>query len=67
MRKETRFGYRRLPGELRKLGLKLSRQTISRILTDAGIPPVPDDDIDTWDNFLKRHSATLWSMVYSCV
>jgi hypothetical protein len=38
----------------------LSRQTIARILGEAGIPPVPDDDIDTWDSFLKRHAATLF-------
>jgi putative transposase len=49
-----------LLGELRKLGIRLSRQTIARILGDAGIPPVPEDDIDTWDNFLKRHAATLF-------
>lgn len=60
IRQETGFGYRRLLGELRKLGIMLSRQTIARILGDAGIPPVPDDDIDTWDNFLKRHAATLF-------
>ena len=33
---------------------------VLRILSEAGIPPVPEDDIDTWDNFLKRHAATLW-------
>jgi len=60
IRKETGYGYRRLLGELRKLGIKLSRQSIARILGDAGIPPVPEDDIDTWSNFLKRHAATLF-------
>jgi putative transposase len=48
------------------LGIKLSRQTIARILGDAGIPPVPEDDIDTWDSFLKRHAATLWETDFCC-
>ena len=60
IRKETGFGYGKLLGELRKLGIKLSRQTIARILGEAKIPPVPEDDIDTWGSFLKRHAATLW-------
>lgn len=60
IRKETGYGYSKLLGELRKLGIKVSRQTIARILGEAGIPTVPDDDIDTWNGFLQRHAATLW-------
>ncbi|QDT55099.1 hypothetical protein Pan44_31400 [Caulifigura coniformis] len=59
IRRKTGYGYRRLLGQLRKLGLKLSRQTVARILAEADIPPVPDDDSDTWGGFLKRHAATL--------
>jgi putative transposase len=49
-----------LPVSREQLGLRLSRQTIARILGEPGIPPVPEDSVDTWDTFLQRHAATLW-------
>ena len=59
--KTTGFGYTRILGELRKLGIKkISRQTIRNILKEAGIEPGPDRTSDSWDDFLKRHGATLW-------
>ena len=59
--KTTGFGYTRIIGELRKLGIKkISRQTIRNILKEEGIEPGPDRTSDTWDNFLKRHAGTLW-------
>jgi putative transposase len=57
----TGFGYTRIIGELRKLGIKkVSRQTVRNILKEEGIEPGPDRTSDTWDEFLKRHGATLW-------
>jgi len=57
----TGFGYTRIIGELRKLGIrKISRQTVRNILKEEGIEPGPDRTSDTWDNFLKRHAGTLW-------
>ncbi len=53
--KTTGFGYTRIIGELRKLGIKrISRQTIRNILKEEGIQPNPDRTSDTWDNFIKR-------------
>jgi putative transposase len=46
---------------MRKLGIKkISRQTIRNILKEEGIEPGPDRTSDTWDEFIKRHGATLW-------
>ncbi|QDU29050.1 Integrase core domain protein [Anatilimnocola aggregata] len=57
----TGFGYTRIIGELRKLGIKkISRQTIRNILKEEGVEPGPDRTSDTWNNFLERHGATLW-------
>jgi putative transposase len=59
--KTTGFGYTRIIGELRKLGIKkISRQTIRNILKEEGMEPGPDRTSDTWDEFIKRHGATLW-------
>ena len=59
--KVTGFGYTRIIGELRKMGIKkISRQTIRNILKEEGIEPGPDRTSDTWENFLNRHKETLW-------
>ena len=57
----TGFGYTRILGELRKLGVnKISRQTVRNILKEEGIEPGPDRTSDSWTNFLERHKETLW-------
>ena len=58
---ESGFGYTRIIGELRKLGVKkISRQTVRNILKEEGIQPGPDRTSDSWTEFLKRHGETLW-------
>ncbi|MBT5018498.1 MAG: transposase, partial [Planctomicrobium sp.] len=60
--KATGFGYSRIIGELRKLGIKkISRQTVRNILKEEGIEPGPDRTTDTWNNFIQRHKETLWA------
>jgi len=62
VRSETGLGYTRILGELRKLGIRVSRQTVKNILAEAGLAPDPGDgdSQDSWDAFLKRHADTLW-------
>lgn len=57
---ETGFGLTRIVGEMRRLGIKISRQTVRRILKDHDIEPSPDRTSDSWAEFLNRHGATLW-------
>ena len=60
--KTTGFGYTRIIGELRKLGLKnMSRQTVRNILKEEEIQPGPDRTSDSWTEFLNRHGETLWA------
>ena len=66
--KTTGFGYTRIIGELRKLGIKgISRQTVRTILKEEGIQPGPDRTTDSWDNFIKRHKETLWAVDFFSV
>ncbi len=59
--KETSWGYTRILGELRKLGIKsISRQTVKVILKENDIDPGPKRGKGTWDEFLKIHADTLW-------
>jgi putative transposase len=66
--KTTGFGYSRIIGELRKLGIRrISRQTVRNILKEEGIVPGPDRTSDSWDQFLKRHGETLWAVDFFSV
>lgn len=60
--RETGFGYTRILGELRKLGIsRICRQTVKNIVKEEGIEPSPKRSTGTWDQFLKIHSETLWA------
>lgn len=59
--RENDWGYTRILGELRKLGVKaVSRNTVKNILKANGLEPGPKRGAGTWDEFLKIHAATLW-------
>jgi putative transposase len=57
------WGYKKLHGELKKLGIKIGLSTISDILKRAGHHPVPDKGRGrppcTWKLFLSSHMETL--------
>lgn len=61
--RENDWGYTRILGELRKLGIKaVSRNTVKNILKENGLEPGPKRGAGTWDEFLKIHAATLWQI-----
>jgi putative transposase len=49
------LGYKKLEGELRKLGFEVSHMTIGTILRRHGIPPSPDRSHSTWRRFLNHY------------
>jgi putative transposase len=58
---ETGWGYTRVLGELRKLGINdISRQTVVNILRDHGYEPNSRRGPGSWDELLKMHAETLW-------
>lgn len=59
--RENDWGYTRILGELKKLGIKPpSRNTVKNILKENGLEPGPKRGAGTWDEFLKIHAASLW-------
>lgn len=58
--RETGVGYSKILGELKKLGIRVSRTSIHNILKEEGLHP-DSRGADMWDNFIKRHARTLWA------
>jgi putative transposase len=59
--KENFWGYTRILGELRKLGIQsISRQTVKVILKENNLDPGPRRGEGSWDEFLRVHAHTLW-------
>ncbi len=56
-RENAGWGYRRIQGELIKLGHRLSHTTVRAILQRHGLPPAPERrrQGSTWRQFLARH------------
>jgi len=59
--KENTWGYARIVGELKKLGLRsIKKSTVRNILKAEGLDPCPKRSGATWDEFLARHAVSLW-------
>jgi hypothetical protein len=50
----TSWGYVRIVGELRKLGVDVSATLVRSVLAEAGIPPAPQRDRQCWRSFLRQ-------------
>jgi len=51
------WGYRRIQGELIKLGVRLAASTIARIMKDHGLRPAPRRGGPTWRAFLRAQAT----------
>ncbi|HYD02261.1 MAG TPA: integrase core domain-containing protein [Phycisphaerales bacterium] len=59
--RENDWGYTRIQGELRKLGLTVGRGTVVNILREAGLPTGPNRSESPWYRFVEMHARTLWA------
>jgi putative transposase len=57
-RENPGWGYRRIVGELRGLGVSISATSVRTILIRHGLPPAPQRDELSWRNFLRQQAAT---------
>ena len=59
MAKENGWGYARIQGELKKLGINVAINTIKKIMIRNGFHPSPWRTKCDWAMFMKRHMDTL--------
>jgi putative transposase len=52
------WGYKRIVGELRNVGISVSATSVRTILISHGLPPAPQRDELSWRDFLRQHAAT---------
>jgi putative transposase len=58
-RENNHWGYVRIVGELRKLGITVSATLVRNVLVRAGIPPAPQRAGPSWRAFLREHAETV--------
>jgi putative transposase len=58
-RENSRWGHRRICGELAKLGLNVSPTSVRRFLTRAGLEPAPRRSGPSWREFLRAQAASI--------
>jgi putative transposase len=56
-RESPTWGYRRIHGELARLGITIAASTVWAILRQAGIDPAPGRDSESWTTFLRAQAA----------
>ncbi len=58
-RENPRWGYRRIQGELKKLGIQVSATTIRTVLLQNGLRPAPRRASVTWRAFLRAQATAI--------
>ena len=55
-RENPSWGFRRIQGELLKLGHRCSHLTVRKVLRRHGLPPAPQRSRTTWREFVRQHA-----------
>jgi putative transposase len=58
-RENSSWGYLRIAGELRKLGVSVSASSVRNILVKAGLPPAPRHTAQSWRSFLRAQGESI--------
>ncbi|MEY4384745.1 MAG: hypothetical protein RLY20_28 [Verrucomicrobiota bacterium] len=61
MASENGWGFGRILGELKKLGIGIAKSTVKAILRENGFDTGPNRARGSWAEFVERHAKTLWA------
>jgi transposase InsO family protein len=62
-----RWGYRRVHGELHRLGYRVAASTVWKLLRNARIDPTPNRTGPTWAQFIRSQARTVIATDFCCV
>src|SRR5262249_22902901 len=54
-----RWGYKRIAGELKGLGVGVSATSVRKVLLEAGLQPAPERGHSSWRMFLRAQAASM--------
>jgi transposase InsO family protein len=58
-RENPHWGYRRIVGELKGVGIAVSATSVRKVLLEAGLQPAPERGPSSWRAFLRAQAATM--------
>ena len=58
-RENPRWGYLRIAGEMKKLGVSVSKTSVASVLQRNGLPPAPRREGPTWSQFLSAQAEAI--------
>ena len=58
-RENPHWGYKRIVGELKGLGVPVSATSVRKVLLEAGLQPAPQRTRSTWRAFLRTQAASM--------
>ena len=58
-RENPRWGYLRIVGELKKLGVRVSKGSVAAVLRRHGLPPAPRREGPSWPEFLRAQAKVI--------
>jgi putative transposase len=58
-RENPHWGYKRIVGELKGLGISVSATSVRKVLLEAGLQPAPERSRASWRGFLRAQAASV--------
>jgi transposase InsO family protein len=58
-RETPHWGYKRIVGELKGLGISVSATSVRKVLLEAGLQPAPERGQSSWRTFLRQQAASM--------
>ncbi len=58
-RENPPWGYKRIVGELKGLGISVSATSVRKVLQEAGLQPAPERIRSSWRDFLRAQAASV--------
>ena len=58
-RENSHWGYKRIVGELKGLGISVSATSVRKVLLEEGLQPAPERGHSSWRTFLRAQAASM--------